>query len=291
MSEHTISELSALTGLSVRTIRYYLAQGLIPAAGMEGPGTRYPEATLARLRLVARLRDAHLPLAEIRKQLLALSDDEVLALAGTPAEPEPAGTALDYVRSVLGGSRPERNAAPVAPVPPTITSPLAPSAPLAAARLPVMPRPASLLRRMVSAPQRHESPAPDAEPSAAPPLHAAEASAAPPLDAADEAPAAAPFAAPGQFAAPTQSAAPAPLAAPASAPAGIAPAAPASTPKQTPSPAPAEVTTPFGQRSQWERVALTPDIELHLRRPLSRRDNRLVDRLIAFARQLQEEQP
>lgn len=227
MSEHTISELSALTGLSVRTIRYYLAQGLIPAAGMEGPGTRYPEATLARLRLINRLRDAHLPLAEIRKQLLALSDDQVLELAGTPPEPEPAGTALDYVRQVLGGSRPELTTSPAVPAAQTLRPPLG------AARPPVMPAPAaSLLRRIESAP----------------------------LTAAG--------AAPRQLAA-----------APAAAP---APAAGTAGPEPGPS---------FGLRSQWERVAITPDIELHLRRPLSRRDNRLVERLIAFARQLQEEKP
>ena len=45
----------------------------------------------------------------------------------------------------------------------------------------------------------------------------------------------------------------------------------------------------LGQRSTWEHVVITPDIELHLRRPLSRRDNRMVERLIAFARQLQGE--
>jgi hypothetical protein len=45
-----------------------------------------------------------------------------------------------------------------------------------------------------------------------------------------------------------------------------------------------------GERSAWERISLGPDIELHVRRPLSRRDNRQVDRLIAFARQLQEEE-
>ena len=56
-------------------------------------------------------------------------------------------------------------------------------------------------------------------------------------------------------------------------------------------PQPDDATTTFGQRSQWERVAITSDIELHVRRPLSRRDNRLVERLVAFARQLQEEQP
>ena len=45
----------------------------------------------------------------------------------------------------------------------------------------------------------------------------------------------------------------------------------------------------LGQRSAWDHVVITPDIELHLRRPLSRRDNRMVERLIAFARQLQGE--
>ena len=44
----------------------------------------------------------------------------------------------------------------------------------------------------------------------------------------------------------------------------------------------------LGERSQWERIAITTDIELHVRRPLTRTDNRLVERLLAFARQLQE---
>lgn len=42
-------------------------------------------------------------------------------------------------------------------------------------------------------------------------------------------------------------------------------------------------------RSQWERLALGPDIELHIRRPLSRQQNKQVERLVAFARQLLEE--
>ncbi len=62
------------------------------------------------------------------------------------------------------------------------------------------------------------------------------------------------------------------------------------TPAPAPAPtAPPDDTSSFGQRSQWERVAITPDIELHIRRPLSRRDNKMVERLIAFARQLQGE--
>jgi DNA-binding transcriptional MerR regulator len=39
-------------------------------------------------------------------------------------------------------------------------------------------------------------------------------------------------------------------------------------------------------RSTWERVPLAPDVELHVRRPLSREQNRQVERLIEAARDL-----
>ncbi len=53
-----------------------------------------------------------------------------------------------------------------------------------------------------------------------------------------------------------------------------------------------EQAAPTAERSQWDRIALTNDIELHVRRPLSRLDNRRVERLITIARQvLGEEKP
>lgn len=42
-------------------------------------------------------------------------------------------------------------------------------------------------------------------------------------------------------------------------------------------------------RSQWERHVLTPDVELHLRRPLTREMNRRVERLLAAARDILQE--
>lgn len=42
-------------------------------------------------------------------------------------------------------------------------------------------------------------------------------------------------------------------------------------------------------RSQWERITLAPDVELHLRRPLSREQNRQVERLMEAARYIFEE--
>ena len=42
-------------------------------------------------------------------------------------------------------------------------------------------------------------------------------------------------------------------------------------------------------RSQWDRIALAPDVELHVRRPLSREQNRQVERLMEAARDIFEE--
>ena len=43
-------------------------------------------------------------------------------------------------------------------------------------------------------------------------------------------------------------------------------------------------------RAQWERISLAPDIELHVRRPLTRQQNKRVERLVAIARELLEEE-
>jgi DNA-binding transcriptional MerR regulator len=42
-------------------------------------------------------------------------------------------------------------------------------------------------------------------------------------------------------------------------------------------------------RSQWERISLAPDVELHVRRPLTREANRRVEKLLDLARQVLQE--
>jgi hypothetical protein len=37
-------------------------------------------------------------------------------------------------------------------------------------------------------------------------------------------------------------------------------------------------------RSQWERLTLAPDVELHVRRPGTREENRRIERLLEAAR-------
>ena len=199
---YSLTELADLAGVTPRTVRYYLAQGLLPAVGQMGPGSKYTRAHLARLQLVRRLQAEHLPLAEIRRRLETLGDEEVRDLVGATEPPPPTGTALEYLRTVLGGSLASRAGTQqdVGPAP-------APSLQIAAERPVAAP---ALMRAHRSL-------------SEAPPIETEEPTARP------------------------------------------------------------------SDRSQWERIVLVPDIELHIRRPLPRAQNKQVDRLVTIARELLEE--
>jgi DNA-binding transcriptional MerR regulator len=198
---YTLAEIAGLAGVTPRTVRYYVAQGLLPSPGSVGPGAKYDDGHLDRLRLIRRLQREHLPLAEIRRRLAGLDDVTVAALADEPSAEAaaPPDTALEYIRRVL--------------TPPPRPQP---------ARLS-----ASLARRIAAPPRLAET----ATPYAAGP------------------------------------------------PALASPAAPETAPERR------------IQRAQWERIGLTPDIELHVRRPLSRPLAKQVDRLVAIARDLLEEDP
>lgn len=186
-NDYSLSELAKLAEVSTRTIRYYIAQGLLPAPVQQGPNTRYSKGALDRLKLIKRLQGTHQPLAEIRKQLAGVSDDELATLAESgSAEQSTSDSALDYIEGLLTPSR----AAMPAPSEPVFMSRVAP------------------------------------EP--------------PPLS--------------------------------------------NSTPSATTHVRPAEP-----DRAQWERITLDPDIELHIRRPLTRQHNKRVERLISIARQVLEE--
>jgi DNA-binding transcriptional MerR regulator len=156
-----LTDLAAAADTTPRTIRYYIAQGLLPPPAGAGPTANYTDEHLRCLALIRQLQAAHLPLAEIRSRIEA---------GGGPAQPVVAapsagGSALDYLNAVL----------------PNLNSPIQ-------------------------------------SPRAAPP--------APPLPAAQQ------------------------------------------------------------RRSTWERHCFGADVELHIRRPLSREDARRVDALLDEARRL-----
>jgi DNA-binding transcriptional MerR regulator len=186
----SLTELANRADVTARTVRYYIAQGLLPAPLASGRGARYGAAHLDRLRLIKRLQHSHLPLADIRGRLSGLDDDQVAVLLAEPEAPPPPAQgerALAYIRDLLGKSSGVREAeAPRAYA----------SQPVAAQRVPPPP-------------------------------------------------------------APMQAAIPLPK----------------------PSP-------PAPERSTWERIGLTPDIELHVRRPLNRQSNKDLEQLLALAREL-----
>jgi DNA-binding transcriptional MerR regulator len=168
---YDLNELADRAGVTVRTIRYYIQQGLLPAPDPQGPSTRYGQGHLDRLLLIRHLQREHQPLAEIRAHLEGLRDEDVSRVLSSRPSKRPS-SAVDYVREVLGG----RAWAPM------LTADELPPAYSSAAR-----------------------PSPSA-------------------------------------------------------------------------------------RSQWERIALAPDVELHVRRPLTRETNRRVEKLLDLARHILQEE-
>jgi DNA-binding transcriptional MerR regulator len=72
----TIEELAERVDIPVRTIRFYIAEGLLPGPGARGKAASYSGEHLLRLRLIRRLAEQHMPLAEMREMLARLSAEE-----------------------------------------------------------------------------------------------------------------------------------------------------------------------------------------------------------------------
>lgn len=75
---YTLNELTELTGVTSRTVRYYVSEGLLPPPVAAGPRSYYSDNHLQRLRLIGFMKDAYLPLREIRRRLQELDDSEIL---------------------------------------------------------------------------------------------------------------------------------------------------------------------------------------------------------------------
>ena len=121
----SISDLAQRAGVSVRTIRYYINEGLLPAPEVKGRYTYYSENYLYRLELIHRLKDAFLPLKEIRQRMLSLTDEEVkeLVLVNRPIQSNNNGnefqarsdelsdsksSALNYINHILKENSPSQ---------------------------------------------------------------------------------------------------------------------------------------------------------------------------------------
>ena len=257
--EYTIADLARLAGLNVRTIRYWIAQGLIPASGESGPGAHYGQGHLDRLTLIKRLQTEYLPNAEIRRRLAPLSDSDVASLVASeePAvDPlRPTTTALEYVRGLL------EEPASGAPPPPARSAPG------------IRPRLTAAFRGQASQKPRPIRAYAGADSASADVVEASEvtptAGVSTRSDGNREAGALDVVASLAEVPINARS--------PSYARMGIESSAP-----MPPQPA-GRIAS---ERSQWERLSLGENIELHIRRPLSRPEQRRVERLITIARQV-----
>ena len=87
---YSIGEASRLSGVSVRRLRFYADEGLLPQAGRTESGYRvFTDSELVRLDLINCLRDAGLGLDAVRKvlsQKLSLTEALRLRLGALEAE-------------------------------------------------------------------------------------------------------------------------------------------------------------------------------------------------------------
>ena len=112
-TDYSISELTALTKIPVRTIRSYVQQGLIPGPNSLGRGARYSVGALDRLFAIKAFREVDgMSMEEIRARFLTLSHREIAEKADPyrhsirPDSESRGSNALDYLdnlRNAMGG--------------------------------------------------------------------------------------------------------------------------------------------------------------------------------------------
>lgn len=84
---YTMADLETESGVTARTIRYYIAQGLLQPAYGRGPTAVYDADHLLRLRYIQRLKDERLPLNEIKEHLNSLSSEDLAVALKVEMEP------------------------------------------------------------------------------------------------------------------------------------------------------------------------------------------------------------
>jgi DNA-binding transcriptional MerR regulator len=93
--ELSLADLSSATGVEARTIRSWVAQGLLPAPLSRGALARYSSDTLLRIQAIRVMREGlGMSLADIRSELLSSPSERIAHLARR-AEKLPRNTSVD----------------------------------------------------------------------------------------------------------------------------------------------------------------------------------------------------
>jgi len=82
----SIGQLAKLADTTVRTIRYYIAEGLLPSSVDRGSTSYYNDKHLERLELIAILKERRMSLAEINHFIESMSAGELKKILDTARE-------------------------------------------------------------------------------------------------------------------------------------------------------------------------------------------------------------
>jgi DNA-binding transcriptional MerR regulator len=96
-TKYTIEQLSELTGFPIRTIRFYIQQGMIPASAGRGLGAGYDDSHLEPLLEIHRLQTEGVQLSAIRTRL---------ARPATACQREVTAMSMEEVPVAKAASRP-----------------------------------------------------------------------------------------------------------------------------------------------------------------------------------------
>lgn len=83
----TMQTLQQQSGVSVRTLRHWIRNKLVPKPIGRGRGARYDDRHLIRARVVHNLRTSGMSLSAVRSRIASLSDDQLAQML--PPEPRP----------------------------------------------------------------------------------------------------------------------------------------------------------------------------------------------------------
>ena len=115
-----LQDLSDRSGISVRTIRFYITERLLPGPEGRGTSTEYTEEHLDRLLLIRELSAQRRPLSEIRESLERVSPTELSALLSEAesrnrTEESTRSSPKEYLSSMLEQARGMRSSTEPSP--------------------------------------------------------------------------------------------------------------------------------------------------------------------------------
>lgn len=85
---YTLADLERETGVTARTIRFYISEGLLQPAYGRGPSATYDTDHLLRLQYITRLKNERLSLRDIKERISQLTPEDIAVLLKVQLQPE-----------------------------------------------------------------------------------------------------------------------------------------------------------------------------------------------------------